>query len=206
MNKLEKTFRPGDLILASDMQAISDAVNALIDAPAAGLTSITYAELVILKAQSKLTPGNQYRITDFVTTTSQADTRSAGHAFDVIVTADDESTLNETARAIQHEGDTYFADSNLAAWEIKYCLDNDTTRFGWASPTGKGVIYYMKDEWENEAFYDFKNIQFYILNTPGPISPSTDRYYFTFDFGGGPTHEDSSIRGDINYIKNNVIK
>lgn len=25
---------------------------------------------------------------------------------------------------------------------------------------GKGVIYYMKDEWDNECHYDFKNIMF----------------------------------------------
>jgi hypothetical protein len=34
------------------------------------------------------------------------------------------------------------------------------TRFEWATEKGKGVIYYMKDEWGNEAPYDFKNIQF----------------------------------------------
>jgi hypothetical protein len=138
--------------------------------------------------------------------------------------------------------------ANLPAWELKYCLDNDTTRFAWADTsqsiinlnssfsqgapltrqpafdgawadeavseyseyyyawgtqadvddndcrcfwyskteflnqgdtvyqysdsdgefvaaaveitTGKGVIYYMKDEWGNECPYDFKNIQF----------------------------------------------
>ena len=67
-----------------------------------------------------------------MTTTAQVNTQSAGHQFDVIVTADDVNVLNENARAIQHEGDTYFADSNLNAWELKYCLDNDTDRFAWA--------------------------------------------------------------------------
>ena len=135
--------------------------------------------------------------------------------------------------------------ASIPAWELKYCLDNDTDRFAWAvegegqsitetfgysfdSPlirqpkfdgqepddseyqfawgtqsmvdeaennddpalliysltdkvsvgdelyfgseilhvqkvigsAGKGVIYYMKDEWNNECHYDFKNIQF----------------------------------------------
>lgn len=55
----------------------------------------------------------------------------------------------------------YFSNSDLASWEIKYCIDNDTTRFGWADTTnGKGVIYYMKDEFNNECPYDFKNIMF----------------------------------------------
>lgn len=56
----------------------------------------------------------------------------------------------------------YFANCHLEAWELKYCLDNDTTRFAWAlnDPSGKGVIFYMKDEWNNECSYDFKNIMF----------------------------------------------
>lgn len=90
---------------------------------------VTYSELVTLRDNSQLIPGQQYRITDYVTTTSQTDTISAGHQFDIIVTADSENTLNEKARAIQHEGDIYFADSDLNAWEIWYCLDNDTNRF-----------------------------------------------------------------------------
>lgn len=49
----------------------------------------------------------------------------------------------------------------LESWEIKYCLDNDKTRFQWADEvSGKGVVWYMKDEFGNEAFYDFKNVQF----------------------------------------------
>ena len=125
------------------------------------LINITYSDLKNLRDNDQLVKGQQYRITDFVTTTTQENTQSAGHAFDIIVVADDVNVLNENARAIKHPGDTYFADSKLEAWELKYCLDNDTTRFAWADATnGKGVIYYMKDEFENECPYDFKNIQF----------------------------------------------
>ena len=123
--------------------------------------SITYAELKALRDAGKLLAGRKYRITDYVTTTTQTDTRSAGHAFDIIVVADDEHTLNENARAILHNGDTYFAGCKLGAWELKYCLDNDTTRFAWTDATnGKGVVWWMKDEWDNECYYDFKNIQY----------------------------------------------
>lgn len=124
---------------------------------------LTYEELKSLRDNAQLIPGQQYRITDYVTTTAQENTRSAGHQFDVIVTADNENTLNEVARACLHEGDTYFSEAgaNLAAWQIWYSLDNDTERFAWAdTENGKGVIYYMKDEHDNEAPYDFKNIQF----------------------------------------------
>ena len=72
-----------------------------------------------------------------------------------------ETNLKVTAEA--YDGIDYFANSNLNAWEIKYCLDADTNRFQWASITSdenRGVIYYMKDDHDNEAPYDFKNILF----------------------------------------------
>ena len=133
---------------------ISSTVDSLI-------TPITYAELVALRGSSSLVAGMQYRITDYACTTTQENTQSAGHPFDIIVTADSENTLNEEARAIQHEGDTYFADCDLNAWKIWYCFDNDATRFAWAdSVNGKGVIYRMIDEWNNDVPYDFKNIMY----------------------------------------------
>ena len=123
---------------------------------------ITYTELKSLRDTGKLVAGTQYRITDYTCTTTQANTKSAGHPFDIIVTADDASTLNEVARAVKHEGDTYFANSDLNAWKVWYCLDNNTNRFAWADSTnGKGVIYRMIDEFNNDCPYDFKNIQFY---------------------------------------------
>ena len=190
--------------------------------------SLTYAALKALRDQGKLSLGQYYRITDYVTVTVQADTQSAGHQFDVIVRADSPSVLNETAWAAKHDGDNYFASSKLEAWQLKYCIDNDVARFGWvmrnsiiisdveylrsesddvegaaypycwvsgtnkrytASETpstgsgqahssstggssysvsavytddgsGKGVIYWMKDEFGNEFPFDFKNIQF----------------------------------------------
>ena len=127
------------------------------------MISVTYAELVALRDNGELVAGMQYRITDYVTTTAQENTRSAGHQFDVIVTADNENTLNEVARACLHEGDTYFSEAgaDLAAWKIWYCIDNDAERFAWAdAENGKGVIYRMIDEWNNDVPYDFKNINF----------------------------------------------
>ena len=233
------------------------------------MESVSYSELKSKRDNGELVPGKHYRITDYVTTTSQENTQSAGHQFDVVVLALDEKTLSENAHAMLHEGDTYFSTNNadLGSWELKYCLDNDKSRFAWAvsanrtiepydnafrgcklvecrqvgdelrlyknyrNPSsgeenltdeaeyfvyvgtldyegdtyyawqkkdnggfqsliltktlyqpgtitpnaepsyvissdysdvsdGKGVIYYMKDEWNNECPYDFKNIQF----------------------------------------------
>ena len=124
-------------------------------------TYVTYNELKTLYENSKLVVGAQYCITDYITTTSQLNTRSANHQFDIIVEAISPNVLSEEATACLHDGDTYFSHSNLTSWKLNYSLNNDTTRFFWADETnGKGVIYYMKDEFGNEAPYDFKNIQF----------------------------------------------
>ena len=86
--------------------------------------------------------------------------------------------------------DDYFANCDLNAWDIKYCADYMQERFQWAPiPTDnagyKGIIYYMKDEFGNEANYDFKNIKM-------------DGYY-TFDYNG----KDGSVA--TNRVWNNKI-
>ena len=160
--------------------------------------NITYTELVNLKNNAQLTSGVFYRITDYITTTTQENTRSVGHPFDVVVLAISESELSEQAWAIQHEGDTYFTNNDLTAWKIWYCLDNDTTRFAWADSTnGKGVIYRMIDEFNNDVPYDFKNIQFKDPN-------GTDNfYYFTFS-GYGENETDYSILRTTNIFSNTI--
>ena len=195
-----------------------------------GGIKITHAELKRKRDNGLLKAGEKYRITDYVATTTQADTRSANHPFDIIVEAISENALSEDAIAVQHEGDTYFAESRLGAWKIKYSIDNDTLQYAWAlneiqlesngkyvrmphldenghwawayfdeedkqlnledcaytdpnpavgnplyegeysSETigdnivavneGKGVIFNMVDEYDNECPYDFKGIQF----------------------------------------------
>ena len=103
----------------------------VIEGKIAPAVSITYAALKALRDGGTLKPGQYYRITDYVTTTAQAETQSAGHPFDIIVRADSASTLSETAYAAIHSGDTYFANSKLEAWRLKYTIDNDYDRFAW---------------------------------------------------------------------------
>ena len=167
---------PEDVI--TNIESLSNQIKSL-QHNARNLVNITWSFLKELRDNGKLIEGTQYRITDYQCTTVQEDTQSAGHQFDIIVTADSNNKLNEVARAIQHDGDknlpdailttinglitkiAYFANSKLEAWKIWYCLDNDTSRFAWADATnGKGVIYRMIDEWNNDCPYDFKNIQF----------------------------------------------
>lgn len=140
------------------------------------MLNVTWEMLVGMRDAGFLFPGMKYRIIDYVTTVDQEDCRSAEHPFDLIVTAIDHHTLDEHAIAtLPSNGDDYFAARPfhvasyqqyleyarvpLESWDIKYCLDNDKTRFKFAdTENGKGVIYYMKDEFGNEAPYDFKNV------------------------------------------------
>ena len=164
MAYIKTVWENGDVITKEKLNNIEDGI-ANAGGGGSPMKSTTYAELLAMRNAGTLTPGMQYRITDYVCTTTQEESRAVSHPFDVIVVADDASTLNENARACLHEGDTYYTaenrSANLEAWELKYCIDNDRNRFGWADATnGKGVIFWMKDERGNECSYDFKQIQF----------------------------------------------
>ena len=157
--------------------------------------NVTYSELVALKTAGELVPGMWYRITDYVTkingtiSTNSAYlhyAKSDEHPFDILVLATGTDELSENSLAALHEGDTYFAYSDLSAWELKYTVDNSSAKFLWAdNDNGKGVIYYMKDEWGNEASYDFKNIMYLRYKLASEDASfqelSTDPY-----FGGTP--------------------
>lgn len=124
------------------------------------LIPITHAELKGLKESAGLIEGVKYRITDYEATSTDANTECAGHSFDIIVEALTKSELSEDAKACKKSGDEYYTHCNLSAWDLKYCIDNDTSRFGWADEeNGKGVIYYLKDDFNNECGFDFKNIK-----------------------------------------------
>ena len=152
------------------------------------LKEVTYNELVTLRNSNKLVPGMQYRITDYdCNLISGGDDGSARNQFDIIVTADSSNSINEKARAIQHAGDTYFSNSNLAAWELKYTLDTNLFY-----STDKGTITYMKDEFNNECYYDFKNILV------------DDRFTFDYEYNdyslNGNCHDNKLGRDSIRNI------
>lgn len=107
---------------------------------------------------------------------------------------------------------------NMNAWELKYCLDNDKDLFDWAETDGKGVIYYLKDEFGNEAPYDFKNVMFrrYQVSTVsysslnslrnlylyqdgcyGLSRNNNNKYWYTFASADGIT--DGSLFGECTY-------
>lgn len=147
--------------------------------------AISYSELKDLRDGNGLVPGMWYRINDYLTTipaNHANNVQSAGHQFDVIVRADDKSRINENAFAAPHEGEDYFAGCMLEAWQLKYCIDNDIQRFDLGGPGAKGVIYWMRDEFGNEAPYDFKNIMFQRPLTNGHYDPDNGNTAFVYTF------------------------
>lgn len=160
------------------------------------MVSTTYAKLKALRDSGNLGPGIQYRITDYVATTNGArNSISANHPFDIIVTANSAASISEVARAIQHEGDEYFANSNLAAWTVWYSLDNDSSRFDWADEeNGRGVIFRLVDEYDNDVSFDFK----------GFVFSFEDKTYYMFNGGDGV---DASVaQGSAYRIRNNTFR
>ena len=189
----------GEAITRDKLNNIEDGIEEALECCGSGgssMESITYSELKAKRDSGQLVAGTQYRITDYECTTTQEGSRAVANSFDIIVVADNENTLNENARACLHEGDTYYSSAShsavLESWELKYCIDNDTDRFGWADATnGKGVVYWLKDERNNECPYDFKQIQFSRDND------GTTDWYYTFSVRDGEAStvisEDASV-------------
>lgn len=110
----------------------ADDIATAMESMASNNIPITYDELKALRDANELKAGNSYQITDYVTTCVTDNAFSAEHPFDLIVTVLNSNTLSERAKAVIHEGDEYFASSNLAAWDIWYCLDNNRNKYSWA--------------------------------------------------------------------------
>ena len=162
-DKVDKvpTATEGNIATFNGEGGIAD--SGLSFADIASAQPISYSDLAALRNSHSLTPGKVYRITDYVAVvrSTYTSTRSANHPFDIIAIADTDSSLSEECLACKHEGDTYFANTNFNAWKVRYCLDNDTSRFDWANVnSGKGVVYRLIDEWGNDLPYDFKGLQF----------------------------------------------
>ena len=175
--------------------------------------SYSYAELKSLHDNSKLVPGQYYRMNDFTTMINESYTpngtnisiHSANHYFDLILLAVDINKFSNivTARlsSTNQDSATYFNNINISSWIIWYDINNDTTKYPWCNSNGKGIITRLIDDNNNDCDYDFKNIQ---------IHHSDDniwRYTIVFDnamITGSKTADASSNK----YItaKNNTIR
>lgn len=233
------------------------------------LVITTHAELKAMRDAGKLTPGALYRITDYQCTTTQENTRSAGHQFDIVLLALSEDKLAEEGWAMEHPTDVYdvtfqgdyhnpiivrkcyiycidiennlynivdcetllgisgtngdgedfiideinktcdatlygvddlnvenltynyFQNSNLSAWKVWYCLDNDTARFAWADDS--------VDEGSPASIIESVGNLSYIRN------PARDEQnYFAWDHEGTNIYTETSTPsiGDTIYLYN----
>lgn len=169
-----------------------------------GILETTWAALKAKKDAGELSPGQQYRITDYVATVATGgDAQSMNTPFDLIVVADAANKLNELARAIRHSEDTYFPSATkFEAWKVWYSIDNDTSRFAWADTTnGKGVVYRLIDEFNNDVPYDFKGIEYgglKTLDTGGGVDGSITNMFYNVSIG-------RTVDAEGKHILNTVI-
>ena len=150
LNTKQETLTAGNGI-SIEGGVISSTVDSLI-------TPTTYAELVALRDSSSLIAGMQYRITDYDFTTTEEDTDSAHQLFDIIVTADSESVLNENARAVHHQyetsGETLTGAIKLYKTDMNgYADEVDTGDYFLLVGTVEvdGVTYYRYDKYEADV-------------------------------------------------------
>ena len=114
---------------------------------------ITYDELLTKISNNGLVKDIEYTFT--YTYVPANSTYSYGnHPFDLTVKATSTNTLSSTAKASKISGTQYYANSDLDSWIIYFT----TPRYSWVGEGSTGTIYYLKDEWDNVANFDFKNI------------------------------------------------
>lgn len=113
------------------------------------------------------------------------------------------SVVNNSMKLKDSEGNILSKRESFTEPEkmMKY-VDEDLATFGFHTPNGKGVIYYLKDQYNNEAYYDFKNIAFLF-----PEISSKPLYTFDWDNGDASSYAKNvkiENAGDLNYISFNV--
>ena len=158
--------------------------------------NITTKEIISLRDTNKLIPSQTYHITDYVSHYDEFEVESAKHPYDLIVTASSLNSFFEDAKATIHEGDTYFAQNDLSKWQLK--VDNNLK------------VLWLRDEFNNEAPYDFKNVLFPVLYGDEMLS----LYTFSIDgsdYSLNATPEslvgsEIEIAYTIGMCENNVIK
>lgn len=155
----------------------------------------TYLNIKQLKDAEKLIPGSFYCIKDFqhiiktglifnffdtsdatlpITLVNQNKTTKAyicpiPYTFKILVYAISTSEFSTNAKIVDMKlSNATTIDFKYHLWEIKYCFDNTeaATFCDWVNTiSSKGAIYYLKDEYGNEANYDFKTIAYSTISS-----------------------------------------
>jgi len=115
---------------------------------------VTFAELTTLISGSDLIPGAKYHITDFATIYDQSgsDVTKTAAGEDIVVTAISNSLLSPIASSLDFPTDIIYYDATVVTTYVN-------------SAPCKGKITYREDEKGNSAFFDFRKILLYNVNT-----------------------------------------
>lgn len=119
---------------------------------------VTIQQLRTLCDSGRLVPGHTYKVTDYAFYVNPAFSgwlSSGEHPFDIIVTALNKYEISPVAFADRHLGDVYYEDCQLNLWELRVKWTMKSPSRVWTLE-----VTWMKDEWDNEACYDFKNALF----------------------------------------------
>lgn len=208
----------------------------------------TYANIKILKDAGQLIPGCFYCIKDFqhilkglsfrffdtsdatlpITLVNLQKLTTAyvcpvPYTFEILIYAISTSEFSTNAKIVGMSLSNAPIIFKYHLWEVKYCFDNQdaASLCNWVDVRlSKGAIYYLKDEYGNEANYDFKTIAFSTIsskyatvttdiNTNGYLYHKLF-YTFTKYTTTGPTefssNQGSSIIANNSLLNNNNNK
>jgi hypothetical protein len=158
-----------------------------------GVIATTYAELQSLVSSSSLTVGQQYLFEyECVYKDRGLNTGTARgtRKFNIIVTAISANSFNKKVVIPEQP-----------LWDVEYSFTQNNPYIGWARSNDFGQITYLKDEWGNEAGFDFKNIKTTFYNVSLSNNYTLDRYVWLptlNNFSLGTESPDITIRTTIN--------
>ena len=142
---------------------------------------LTYDTVLQLKESEELKVGHVYVIQDFQTIYSDgSDGVMKGKTYWLFLHPTSKSTFDPRVGIFCPED----SNNNYSKWTVEYDIARSEVATG---EYNKGTITYLKDQNNNEAFYDFKNIKFKKTLDELKDLPKTytkDTYFYTFDNDG----------------------
>lgn len=142
---------------------------------------LTYDTVLQLKESEELKVGHVYVIQDFQTIYSDgSDGVMKGKTYWLFLHPTSRSTFDPRVGIFCPED----SNDNCSKWTVEYDIARSEVATG---EYNKGTITYLKDQNNNEAFYDFKNIKFKKTLDELKDFPKTytkDTYFYTFDNDG----------------------
>lgn len=158
---------------------------------------VTYDEIIELINQHSLASAHVYVISDFQSIyessegTAWGDSDHPSYVYKIVVEALTDTILDTNVRIISDD----FENSYL--WEVKYDVTSETIN----SVKTKGKITYLKDEYGNSAYYDFKSIQYRLtqnqLKQVGIDTSYEYKDFYTFNSTAKNISLDSNSYGNV---------